>query len=138
MLSSLTSQLSAGVITSGFFADGRSPTFSAIKREIFHSLLQKLRPAITLFLAKAWFWPADREAIIPSLKASDPYSAITSIGLITLPLDLLIFWPFSSRTMPCKYTSLKGISPVQYIPSMIIREIHGNIRSCPVSITLLG
>ena len=42
------------------------------------------------------------EAIAASVKrrASAPMSSITDSGSTTLPFDLLIFWPRSSRTRP--------------------------------------
>lgn len=66
-------------------------TRSWAKRAIFQSLLQRLRPAITDEGEKAWERAAERLAMIPRRKASEPYSAITSIGLMTFPLLLLIF-----------------------------------------------
>ena len=62
-----------------------------MKRAIFQSLLHRLRPATTEFSLKAWFIPAERPLKMPSRKASEPYLVTKSIGLITLPLDLLIF-----------------------------------------------
>ena len=60
---------------------------------MFQSLLQKLREAVTEVSEKAWFKPAERPLRIPRRKASEPYFATRSMGLMTLPLDLLIFLP---------------------------------------------
>ncbi|MNN77773.1 hypothetical protein D3C81_1942670 [compost metagenome] len=48
-------------------------------------------------------------------KASVPNSLIISQGSITLPLDLDIFWPFSSSTCPVAITALYGAFPVKSV-----------------------
>ncbi|MNV52262.1 hypothetical protein D3C71_1443440 [compost metagenome] len=62
-----------------------SPTRPREKRLLFHGAL------------------SDR---IAHRKASVPYSFMISHGLMTLPLDLDIFWPFSSRMWPVAITAL--------------------------------
>eukprot|EP00878_Enallax_costatus_P044289 GHUV01052751.1.p1 GENE.GHUV01052751.1~~GHUV01052751.1.p1 ORF type:complete len:107 (+),score=9.59 GHUV01052751.1:3-323(+) len=70
-----------------------------------------------------------------NLNASVPYLPTTSNGSITLPRDLLILRPLSSRTSPCKYTVWKGDCPVSARPIMIMRATQKNRISWPVSRT---
>ncbi len=57
---------------------------------------------------------------------------------MTLPLDLLIFWPFSSRTRALMNTLSKGTSPMKCRPIIIIRATQKKMMSKPVTSTLVG
>jgi hypothetical protein len=79
-------------------------------------------------------------AIDASVKrsASAPYLAVTSRGSITFPFVFDIFSPFSSRTIACRNTVLKGTSPMKWRPIIIIRATQKKMMSKPVSITAVG
>ncbi|MNV68830.1 hypothetical protein D3C71_1617030 [compost metagenome] len=66
----------------------------------FHSLLAKFLADSTFSGIYLISLPADIPCINENLKASVPYSFITSIGSIPLPKDLDIFLPCSSLTIP--------------------------------------
>ena len=83
-----------------------------MRREIFQSLLQRLRPVLTESSEKAWARPMVRPRRMPRRKASEPYLLTSSRGLMTLPLDFDIFLPWASRTRPWRQTSRKGTSSV--------------------------
>ena len=70
--------------------------------------------------------------------ASAPHASITSRGSTTLPLVLLIFWPFLSRTSAWMYTSWKGTWPMKCRPANIIRATQKKMMSKPVISTLVG
>ena len=74
--------------------------FLIINRVAFHSLLAKLRPASSLAGVSLMSFPGDVPVDRAKRKASVPYFSRVSTGLSTLPLILLIFSPFSSRTRP--------------------------------------
>ena len=82
--------------------------------------------------------PGDAIAAIVNRSASAPMSSITDSGSTTLPFDLLIFWPRSSRTSPVMYTVWNGTSPANFRPSMIIRATQKKMMSNPVSSSVVG
>ena len=51
---------------------------------------------------------------------------------MTLPFVFDIFWPSASRTMPCRYTTWNGTSPMHSMPSMIMRATQKKRMSKPV------
>ena len=57
---------------------------------------------------------------------------------MTLPFVFDIFWPFSSRTRPCRTTSRNGTAPSNQQPAMIIRATQKKRMSNPVTITAVG
>src|SRR5471030_1463650 len=82
---------------------GNTAPFISAKRVAFQNLVAKLRDPSTLDVARRKR-PAEEDAIDVTVKrsASAPYLSISSRGSMTLPLDLDIFWPFSSVTSPCR------------------------------------
>ena len=82
--------------------------------------------------------PGAAMAVSVNRRASAPISSITSSGSTTLPLDLLIFCPPSSRTSPVMYTVRNGTSPVNFMPAMIIRATQKKMMSKAVSIRSVG
>jgi hypothetical protein len=72
-------------------------------------------------------------------RASAPYWSMSPSGSKTLPLDLLIFWPFSSRTRPWMAIFLNGTSPsMKCIPIIIMRATQKKMMSRPVTRTEVG
>ncbi len=59
-------------------------------------------------------------------------------GSMTLPLDLLIFCPRSSRTRPWMNTVRNGTSPMKCSPIIIIRATQKKMMSNPVTSTSPG
>ena len=57
---------------------------------------------------------------------------------MTLPFDLLIFAPFSSRTSPWMTTWRKGTWPVKCSPIIIIRATQKKMMSGAVTSTSVG
>ncbi len=70
--------------------------------------------------------------------ASAPCCSVMTRGSITFPFVFDIFWPFSSRTIGCRYTVRKGTSPMKWRPIIIIRATQKKMMSCPVSMTEVG
>jgi hypothetical protein len=70
-------------------------------------------------------------------RASAPKRSTTSSGSMPFPRDLDIFRPRVSLTVAWRYTVLKGASPMNSYPAMIIRatqkkRISGAVEStCP-------
>ena len=77
-------------------------------------------------------------AVIVKRTASQPSSSIRISGSITLPLDLLILAPFSSRTRALMNTCLNGASPMKWMPIIIIRATQKKMMSKPVTRVLVG
>ncbi len=55
-----------------------------------------------------------------------------------LPNDLLNFCPLESRSIPWRYTILKGISSIKYCDIKIMRATQKNNISYPGFMTLVG
>jgi hypothetical protein len=99
-------------------------------RVAFQSLLQKLRAPTTHCSLTAWSAPGFAPCSIDSRTASAPYWLIQSSGSMTLPRDLDIFLPRSSRTSPCNSTTRNGTAPsMAYRPNSIIRMTQKNKMS---------
>ena len=60
---------------------------------------------------------------------SAPYSAMRSRKSTLFPFVLLIFRPWASRTRPVKKTCLKGTSPMNLSPIMIILATQKKMMS---------
>ena len=71
-------------------------------------------------------------------KLSRSIPSIKSIGSSTLPFDLDILSPLSSRIRPVIYMSLKGILPVNFLVIIIMRATQKKMMSNPVTNTELG
>src|SRR3989338_11459446 len=102
----------ASVLFSGLGRALKSAGCVFKKRPIFQSLLLKFRPAVAS-------WGLNFKSlhgVVPwtsaKRKLSAPIFSTTDKGSTTLPLDLDILRPALSRTKPCRYTVLKGTSPV--------------------------
>ena len=104
----------------------------------FHSLFTRFRLDVTRSIERLTSWPGVVPVARVKRSASAPYSAMVLSGFTTLPSDLDIFRPCSSRTSPCRNTVLKGASPVNSRPIMIIRATQKKRMSWPVSITVVG
>src|SRR5918911_5416575 len=76
-----------------------APLISA-NRVAFHTLLQKLRLPWTHSSPIGTSVPGLAPRASVNRRASEPYASIQSSGSTTLPLDLLILRPCSSRTRP--------------------------------------
>ena len=76
--------------------------------------------------------PRDAIDALVNRNASAPNSSIISKGSTTLPVDLLIFLPFASRTRPCKYMVLNGTSSTTASCIIIMRATQKNKISDPV------
>ena len=57
---------------------------------------------------------------------------------MTLPFDFDIFCPDASRTSACMYTSLKGGTPIIFMPIIIMRATQKNRMSNAVTSTVVG
>ena len=98
--------ISAALMGSVTASDWRSASLSSprpitMKRAVFHSLLAKLRLAVTFSIASGTSWPGVQPVTRERRRASVPYSSIVLMGSTTLPLVFDIFWPLPSRTRPC-------------------------------------
>lgn len=90
------------------------------------------RPSFDILLPSQshWIKIASEELFVQS---SREIPWMTSSGSITLPNDFDILRPSESRTREWQYTSEKGILPVIFSPSMIIRATQKKRMSQPVS-----
>ena len=104
----------------------------------FQILLLKLRPCSHSASSKRISLPAGAESIMPIRTPSAPYCSINSMGSGELPSDFDILRPSLSRTIPVKYTFLKGILPRYSYPAIIIRATQKKIMSGPVTRSLVG
>ena len=73
-----------------------------------------------------------------AISASSAMPSTMSSGSMTLPLDLDIFSPCSSRMRPVMYTSRNGTSPMNFRPIIIMRATQKKMMSKPVTSTLPG
>ena len=74
----------------------------------FHNLLLKWRPCSNEDSSNIKSLPAGDATNMPKRTASAPYCSMSNNKSGLLPSCLLIFLPNLSRTIPVKYTSLKG------------------------------
>ena len=82
--------------------------------------------------------PMAAKAVRVKRRESQPYLSIISSGSMTLPVDLDILRPVSSRTRACRYTSWKGTWPMKCWPIIIMRATQKKMMSKPVTSTLVG
>ena len=75
-----------------------------------------------------WSAPAATPFTSAKRSASAPNCSMKPSGLMTLPVDLLIFSP-STRTRPWRYTVWNGMSPISSMPIMIMRATQKNRMS---------
>src|SRR5690606_10288473 len=113
-----------------------SQPFTSLKA--FHILLLKFRPCSQSFISNKRSLPAGELNSMPVLTPSAPYCAIRSKGSGELPSDLLILRPCLSLTIPVRYTFLKGFSPLNLYPAMIILATQKNRISGAVTKSLVG
>ena len=104
----------------------------------FHILLLKFLPCSHKPSSKGRSFPAGEVRSIPTLTPSAPYFSINSIGSGEFPNDFDIFLPCLSRTIPVRYTFLKGTSFRYSSPAMIIRATQKNNISGAVTRSLVG
>ena len=108
------------------------------KRKAFQTLLAKKEPCAHKSSSKSRSFPAGAVINMPTRTPSAPYCAMRSNGSGLLPNCLDILRRFLSRTIPVKYTSLKGRLPLNSYPAIIIRATQKKIMSCPVTKVLVG
>ena len=107
-------------------------------RAAFQSLFMKCRYPSTRFSDIFISRPCAAKAARVNRNASVPWDSIIVRGSTALPVDLLIFCPSSSLTRAWIYTSLNGISPMKWIPIIIIRATQKNKISKAVTSTEVG
>ena len=112
--------------------------FISQKRAAFHNLVTKLRPSATRAGPSLMSRPGPVSVQTAKRRASAPYSSIMASGSMTLPFDLDIFWPRSSRTRPWMHTVRNGTSPMKCRPIIIIRATQKKMMSNPVTSTSVG
>ena len=131
-----SNHLTAILLTLGCLLSAISQPFT--RRKAFHILLLKFRPCSQRFSSNKISLPAGAESIIPIRTPSAPNLSISSNGSGLLPRLLLILRPSLSRTMPVKYTFLKGIVPRYSYPAIIMRATQKKIISGPVTRSDVG
>ncbi len=109
-----------------------------INRYAFHILLVKFRPCSVNDSSNNKSPPAGEHSNIPTRTPSAPYFSINSSGSGEFPSDFDILRRALSRTIPVKYTCLKGYCFRSSYPLIIIRATQKKIISCPVTNTFVG
>mmetsp|Transcript_8973 Transcript_8973/g.40766 ORF Transcript_8973/g.40766 Transcript_8973/m.40766 type:complete len:212 (+) Transcript_8973:2239-2874(+) len=104
----------------------------------FQILFVKLRLDASLSMLRFRSCPAAVPVARVNRSASQPCSSMTLSGSTTLPKDLDILRPFSSRTKPWRKTVWNGSLPVMPYDIMTMRATQKKRMSCPVSITCVG
>ena len=74
----------------------------------------------------------------PKRVASAPCASIISSGSMPVPRLLLMRRPSGAWITECRYTSSKGMSPMNSRPIMIMRATHRKMMSRPVLSTFVG
>ena len=129
-------QATAAAFPAGCSRSRTSQLFS--RRKAFQTLLLKLRPCSHKPSSKSRSLPAGLLSSMPTRTPSAPYCLIRSSGSGLLPRLLLIFRPCLSRTMPVRYTLVKGTSPRYSSPAMIMRATQKKRISGAVTRSLVG
>ncbi|OQA84561.1 MAG: hypothetical protein BWY28_02883 [bacterium ADurb.Bin236] len=117
---------------------GASGAIIRMNLAVFHNLLQNPAPILNLSADTFTSCPIEPRYRKVNLIASAPNSSMISIGSITLPELLLIFFPVSSLISPCMNTSPKGTSPPNFSPKNIILATQKKMMSNPVTRTDVG
>ena len=131
-----SNQAVASLLALGCSPSTTSHPFTNLKA--FQILLLKFRPCSHRLSSKRMSLPAGALSIIPIRTPSAPYWSISEMGSGELPRLLLILRPSLSRTMPVKYTCLKGICPLYSYPAMIMRATQKKMMSGPVIRSAVG
>ena len=109
-----------------------SPSKEIDSFDAFQILLTKFLEPSILSSERSISRPCAASMVRVNRNASVPYWSMMVRGSMTLPLDLLIFFPSASRTSAWMYTSLKGTSPMNLMPIMIMRATQKKRISKPV------
>ena len=132
----LASNQATAILFASFSKSATSQPFT--RRKAFQILLLKLRPCSQSASSNKISFPAGAESIIPIRTPSAPNLSMSSNGSGELPNDLDILRPSLSRTIPVKYTFLKGNLPMYSSPAIIIRATQKKIISGAVTRSLVG